>query len=57
MDRYHLIQDAIDRGTEAGQIIENDNFMKEVLYGRNEFKIDKSAKDSSDPDTDDWGTR
>ena len=57
MDRYHLIQDAIDRGTEAGQIIENDNFMKEVLYGRYEFEIDKSAKDSSGPDTDDWDTR
>lgn len=33
MDRYHLIQDAIDRCQEAGYQIENDGFMKEVLYG------------------------
>lgn len=33
MDKYHLIQDAIDRCQEAGYQIENDGFMKEVLYG------------------------
>ena len=33
LDKYHLIKDAIDRGIEANIIIENDGFMKEVLYG------------------------
>ncbi|MCM1083346.1 MAG: hypothetical protein NC428_07700 [Clostridium sp.] len=36
MDQYHLIQDAIDRCREANQVIENDDFMKEVLYGYND---------------------
>lgn len=57
MDRYHLIQDAIDRGTEASQIIENDDFMKEVLYGKYEIEIDKQAKGNNTPDSDDWGER
>ena len=34
MDQYHPIQDAIDRCTEAKQLIENDEFMKGILYGR-----------------------
>lgn len=33
MDKYHLIQDAIDRCQEAGYQIKNDGFMMEVLYG------------------------
>ena len=33
MERSHLIMDAIYRAEEAGQIIELDDFMKEVLYG------------------------
>lgn len=33
MDKYHLIQDAIDRCQEAGYQIKNDGFMQEVLYG------------------------
>lgn len=33
MDKYHLIQDAIDRCTEAHQVIEMDDFMRSILYG------------------------
>jgi hypothetical protein len=32
-DKRNLIMDAIYRANEAGQYIENDDFMKEVLYG------------------------
>jgi hypothetical protein len=32
-DRYHLMQSAILRKEEVGQIVETDDFMKEVLYG------------------------
>lgn len=31
-----MIQNAIDRCREANQVIENNDFMKEVLYGFNE---------------------
>ena len=33
MDKSYLVQDAIFRAREAGMYIENDDFMKEVLYG------------------------
>ena len=33
MDRYYLIQDAIDRAAEANVKIRYNQFMKEVLYG------------------------
>lgn len=33
-DRYRLILDALDRAKEAGIIIEKNDFMKEILYGK-----------------------
>lgn len=33
IDRYHLIQDSIDRCIEAHQAIEMDDFMRNILYG------------------------
>lgn len=33
-DRYYLIQDAIDRASEANVKIRYNQFMKEVLYGQ-----------------------
>ena len=36
-DRYYRIQDAVDRAREAGVIIRNNRFMREVLYGKETY--------------------
>lgn len=42
IDRYHLVQDAAKRAEEFGQLIENDEFMRGVLYGYSENKEERN---------------
>lgn len=48
LDRYHLIQDAIDRKKEANQVVELDDFMRETLYGSYALNINSKPQQYDD---------